>query len=452
MALQTNARFALFFGFGSGVRLDAHMWAAPLHVSGCPMPTRAWERGLPRDNPKTSRPVRDRRVQDMDHRSDLQSTNEGLRARSVEDLLRLWHSQSEDFAVLFMALDATVVVANDAVTRILGYEPAELIGGTLRRIFSEEDLAKGLDVHELEVATRLGRPEDDRWHIGKSGRRVWISGVLMALRDAQGRQIGFAKLLRDRTDLRTELASLEHQVAEAKVSATRKDEFLSTLGHELRNPLNTLSAACEILVRIAKLAREDPKVALISRQFAVVNRLLDDLRDATRVDTRSLRLELAPLNIQAVVRSATELHRSAAEARSQTLNLVVPAAPIVVRGDSVRLEQVVRNLLDNAIKYTPEDGEISVTATAEGSMAVIRVQDNGIGLSAGVLPRIFDLFTRDSRAIDSAADGLGIGLALVKSLVDLHDGIVQVQSAGPGRGSEFTVRLPLQEPPAEPPP
>jgi len=388
----------------------------------------------------------------MDHRSDLQSTNEGLRARSVEDLLRLWHSQSEDFAVLFMALDATVVVANDAVTRILGYEPAELIGGTLRRIFSEEDLAKGLDVHELEVATRLGRPEDDRWHIGKSGRRVWISGVLMALRDAQGRQIGFAKLLRDRTDLRTELASLEHQVAEAKVSATRKDEFLSTLGHELRNPLNTLSAACEILVRIAKLAREDPKVALISRQFAVVNRLLDDLRDATRVDTRSLRLELAPLNIQAVVRSATELHRSAAEARSQTLNLVVPAAPIVVRGDSVRLEQVVRNLLDNAIKYTPEDGEISVTATAEGSMAVIRVQDNGIGLSAGVLPRIFDLFTRDSRAIDSAADGLGIGLALVKSLVDLHDGIVQVQSAGPGRGSEFTVRLPLQEPPAEPPP
>jgi signal transduction histidine kinase len=134
------------------------------------------------------------------------------------------------------------------------------------------------------------------------------------------------------------------------------------------------------------------------------------------------------------------------------LNLVVPAAPIVVRGDSVRLEQVVRNLLDNAIKYTPEDGEISVTATAEGSMAVIRVQDNGIGLSAGVLPRIFDLFTRDSRAIDSAADGLGIGLALVKSLVDLHDGIVQVQSAGPGRGSEFTVRLPLQEPPAEPPP
>jgi len=428
------------------------MWAAPLHVSGCPMPTRAWERGLPRDNPKTSRPVRDRRVQDMDHRSDLQSTNEGLRARSVEDLLRLWHSQSEDFAVLFMALDATVVVANDAVTRILGYEPAELIGGTLRRIFSEEDLAKGLDVHELEVATRLGRAEDDRWHIGKSGRRVWISGVLMALRDAQGRQIGFAKLLRDRTDLRTELASLEHQVAEAKVSATRKDEFLSTLGHELRNPLNTLSAACEILVRIAKLAREDPKVALISRQFAVVNRLLDDLRDATRVDTRSLRLELAPLNIQAVVRSATELHRSAAEARSQTLNLVVPAAPIVVRGDSVRLEQVVRNLLDNAIKYTPEDGEISVTATAEGSMAVIRVQDNGIELSAGVLPRIFDLFTRDSRAIDSAADGLGIGLALVKSLVDLHDGIVQVQSAGPGRGSEFTVRLPLQEPPAEPPP
>ena len=121
-------------------------------------------------------------------------------------------------------------------------------------------------------------------------------------------------------------------------------------------------------------------------------------------------------------------------------------------GDSIRLEQIFRNLLDNAIKYTPAGGRVSVTATVEGSVAVVRFVDDGMGLSASVLPRIFELFTREDRAVDSAADGLGIGLALVKNLVDLHGGIIQVQSAGPGQGSEFTVRLPLQAPPAEEPP
>jgi PAS domain S-box-containing protein len=379
-------------------------------------------------------------------------TEDPLTGHSSADLLSLWHEQSEDFALIFLDLDARVVAANGAVTRVLGYEPAELMGQTLRRIFTEGDLAKGLDVHELEVASQLGRAEDDRWHIGKNERRVWVSGILMPLRDRQGNQIGFAKLLRDRTDMRTEMATLENQLTEARAAATRKDELLSTLGHELRNPLSTLTNACALLRGPGQAERADRIFAAIDRQLAVFGRIVDDLRDVTRVDTGRLRLELEPLNLQAAIRSAIELHRPAAEARAQLLRCVLPEPEIIVLADSVRLEQIIRNLLDNAIKYTPEGGEVAVTATAEGSMAVIRVEDDGIGLSGEELPRIFELFTREDRVVNSAADGLGIGLALVKNLVAQHRGIIQVQSAGPDKGCEFTVQLPLQHPPAVEPP
>ncbi len=370
---------------------------------------------------------------------------------SVADLLTLWHEQGEDFALIFLDVRANVIAANPAVVRILGYEPGELIGSTLRHIFTEEDLAQGLDTHELEVATQLGRAEDDRWHVGKNGRRVWISGVMLPLRNGDGQHIGFAKLLRDRTDLRSEMATLENLVAVAKAAAQRKDDFLATLGHELRNPLGTLTNAFGLLQQRASAA-DEPVFSAVERQLAVFRRLLDDLRDVTRLDTGSLHLDLRPVNLQAAIAAAVGFHTSAAQSRSQRLLAVVPDPEIIVLADSVRLEQILRNLLDNAIKYTPEGGTISVTATVEGSMAVLRVEDNGIGLSTDVLPRIFDLFTRENRVIDSAADGLGIGLALVKNLVTLQGGLIQVQSAGPGLGSEFTVRLPLQLPPlAEPP-
>ena len=360
--------------------------------------------------------------------------------------LELWHQQSEDFAVLFMALDATVVATNDAVTRILGYAPSELIGATLRHIFTEEDLRRGLDVHELEVAATLGRAEDDRWHIGKGGRRVWISGVLVPLRNSQGQHIGFAKLLRDRTDLHTEIVTLENRLAQANATASRKNEFLATLGHELRNPLHTLVSAFEVLKQTADPDKKEKMYPLVERQLSFFSRMLDDLRDATRVDVGALRLALVPLNLQEAIRGAIALHEATVKARSQQLQWIFPEPEIVVLADSIRLEQIIRNLLDNASKYTPEGGHISVTATVEGQMAVMRVVDDGIGLSASVLPAIFDLFTREDRAIDSAADGLGIGLALVKNLVELHHGIIQVQSGGPDQGSEFTVMLPLASP------
>ena len=372
--------------------------------------------------------------------------------RSLEDWLRLWHGQSEDYAVVFLAPDARVVSANEAVTRILGYQPSELVGDTLQRIFSEEDLARGLDAHELEVASKLGRSEDDRWHVGKNGRKVWISGVLMAVRDPQGRQIGFAKVLRDRTDMRTELASLENQLEEAKASAARKVEFLATLGHELRNPLHTLATAYQMLARQARLPPDDPTSAVVQRQLAVFVRILDDLRD---VDARRYR-QPAPRARSARPAGGDPRRRRAAPpggAGARAGAAHDPAGPADRRARRLgphRADRAQparqRHQVHPRRRRDLGDGD-----DRGRRWPCCGCEDDGMGLSAEVLPRIFDLFTREERAIESAADGLGIGLALVKSLVALHGGIVQVQSAGPGQGSEFTVRLPLAEPPSEPP-
>jgi two-component system CheB/CheR fusion protein len=362
------------------------------------------------------------------------------------DLLGLWHAQSEDFALIFMAADATVVACNGAVSRILGYEPEELRGDTLRRIFTEEDRARGLDLHELEVASQTGRAEDDRWHVRKGGRRVWISGVLAPLADAAGRPLGFVKLLRDRTDLKSQIESLENQVAAAEAAAARKDAFLATLGHELRNPLNTLGNAFTIVRRTQAGPGADRIVSVIERQLAALERMVDDLRDAVRVDTGALALKIERIELQSAIRSAIALHEAAARERSLALRAVLPQQPIALEADAQRLEQILRNLIDNAIKYSHPGGVVDVTATVEGRAAVIRVEDDGMGMSAEVLPRIFELFTREDRAVASATEGLGIGLALVKNLVRLHHGIVEVQSAGTDRGSEFTLRLPLEQP------
>jgi PAS domain S-box-containing protein len=347
-------------------------------------------------------------------------------APDIRERLALGHEQSEDFGLVFLAPDATVVAANGAVSRILGYEPEELCGETLRRIFTAEDLARGLDLHELEVASQFGRAEDDRWHVRKSGRRVWISGVLAPLEDAGGRRIGFVKLIRDRTDLRSQIDSLENQVAAMKAAAARKDASLATLGHELRNPLNTLGNAFTIVKRTLPEPGSARILAVIERQLAALERMVDDLRDAVRVDHGGLALKIEPVDLQAAIGSAIALHRASAEERSLALRAVLPRQAIVIEADALRLEQILRNLIDNAIKYSHPGGSIDVTATVEGRAAVIRVEDDGMGMSAEVLPRVFDLFTREDRAVESAADGLGIGLALVRNLVRLHDGIVEV--------------------------
>ena len=364
----------------------------------------------------------------------------------IASVLERWANETHDFALVILSPEARVMWTNDALASVLGYAPSELVGKSLRMIFTPEDLERGLDHHEIDVARKVGRAEDDRWHVSKNGSRVFCNGILTCLKGADGNVAGFMKVFRDRTDIRTQTETLENRLSEALRLANRKDIFLSTLAHELRNPINAIANAAVVVRRAQDPEHAVKAIEIVERQSATIARLIDDLLDATRIDVGRLRLNIEAVNLQDAIASAVGLQSSAIQAKGQVIRAVVPEVPIVLQADPVRLEQILRNVLDNAIKYTPSSGHIWVTATVEAGKAVIRIQDDGDGMNAETLPRIFELFTRGEKALDSASEGLGIGLAVVKNLVQLHGGIIEVQSGGPGRGTEFTLKLPLVQP------
>lgn len=228
---------------------------------------------------------------------------------------------------------------------------------------------------------------------------------------------------------------------QAKASEHVKDEFLAMLGHELRNPLSPILSTLELMALRSPNAFIEER-ALIERQVKHMVRLVDDLLDVSRIASGKVLLSREHVELCDVVRNAVELVRPLIDAKRHTLTVGVPATGLVVDVDPARLAQVIANLLANAGKYTPARGAISVTAERQGDRVMLQVQDNGIGISEEMLPRVFDLFTQERQALDRSQGGLGLGLAIVKTLVALHGGSVTATSAGNGRGSRFVVELP----------
>lgn len=262
------------------------------------------------------------------------------------------------------------------------------------------------------------------------------------------------------TSLRAEAAALRLELAAAALVARemhagiagakqRQMAFLATVAHELRNPLMPLRLAAQMLDR----ARGDEAMhaklqETIKRQVAQMTRLIGDLLDGARVTTGKLRLERTQVDLIAVVTSAVETCEPVMEARGHSFTCRMPPGPIMLLGDSVRLVQVFGNLLENSAKYTPEGGEITLEGSLKPGAATISIRDNGIGITAVALPKVFDLFARDAQAAEINQGGLGIGLSVVRELVIAHEGSVSAASAGQGLGSQFTVRLPLTVQPA----
>ena len=236
------------------------------------------------------------------------------------------------------------------------------------------------------------------------------------------------------------LAAQELQCA-AEHAHRQQTEFLAVLAHELRNPLTPIRTAAALLGRLPE--QELPRVkAVIERQVAHMSRLVGDLLDASRVSTGKLRLDFAWIDLAVIIDQAVDACRPAMDARAQHLQVQVPAQALQLRGDPVRLTQVVSNLLDNASKYTPDEGSIALCVAVAGDAIVMTVSDSGIGIAAGALPHVFEPFVQEPHAIGFNAAGLGIGLAVVRELVEGHGGTVVASSAGTGRGSEFVVALP----------
>lgn len=251
--------------------------------------------------------------------------------------------------------------------------------------------------------------------------------------------------------LRGEVAERNRIEEKLRLADRRKDEFLATLAHELRNPLAALSAATELITAEPTNAQQvEQLIQIMSRQLEQLARLIDDLVDASRINSGKLQLRLAPVCLAEVLQMAVDASRPAMESAQHTLASLLPSERLMVLGDQMRLTQIVSNLLINAAKYTPRGGRIELSLMSANGAAVITVRDNGIGIPAAMQTRIFELFAQVDASTTRSRGGLGIGLTIVRTLVELHGGSIHCASEGPGQGSEFTVRLSLLQTPAEP--
>ena len=370
---------------------------------------------------------------------------EGLRPPDAAWQLRLAADAAADHAFVLLDTEGRVTWWSHGAERIFGYAPSEIVGRASDILFTPEDIEDGIPGYERRVSMSDGPAEDDRWMRRKDGSRFWASGILVRIRDEAGTHIGFGKILRNRTDLKEQLEALRNQAREFEADARLKNAFLGTLSHELRNPLAPITSALAIVRGRLPDPPQDVAYAIkvIERQTHLLQRLVEDLMDLTRAGTGKIELRREPLDLVQLVRECVDDVADKTRQRRHQVEVLATDARVMVLGDRDRLQQVMVNLLVNAAKYTPEGGRIWVKASTEGEDALVKVGDNGVGIPTDMLPRIFDLFTQVESSRALAQGGLGIGLALVKNIVSLHGGSVQVRSDGTGKGSEFAVRLPL---------
>jgi PAS domain S-box-containing protein len=323
---------------------------------------------------------------------------------------------------------------SENVMDVLGFAPERM--GAVGEHIHPDDRQRIADAHRAAIAGDGAYQEIIRFIRPDNGRQVWLDSRGKVQFDADGK----AMRLRGVTVDVSERYQAEFELRE---SNRKKDEFLAMLAHELRNPLAPISTAAEML-RLTNAVDPRTKKAseVISRQVKHMTALVDDLLDVSRVTRGLVELDKELVDIKAAVANAVEQARPLIEARRHALTVRTDATQATVLGDRTRLVQVIANLLNNAAKYTPQGGEITLAVHPADGWVEIAVIDNGIGIDARLLPQIFELFTQAERTPDRAQGGLGIGLALVKNMVALHGGQVTAASAGPGTGSTFTIRLP----------
>ncbi|MCY7315232.1 MAG: PAS domain-containing protein [Rubrivivax sp.] len=326
------------------------------------------------------------------------------------------------------------VFVNVAVERVTGLAPAQFLGKTNREMGMPIELCDMWGAAIAAVFDKGQAVSRDFSYDAATGARHFHS-TLIPERGPNGEVVSVLSVTRDRTD--------EKQAQDAlRIADRRKDEFLATLAHELRNPLAPLRTGVQVL-RLTK----DPSIAqrtqlMMERQLGQMVRLIDDLLDVSRITNGKVVLRLARIELQAAIHTAVEAVQPLLDAAAQALQLDIPADPIWLQADATRISQVVNNLLTNASKYSPHGSRVVLGVQRAGSDAVVTVADQGEGIPQHMLAQLFEMFTQVDRTLDRAQGGLGIGLALVKRLVELHGGAVTASSAGLGAGSTFTVRLP----------
>jgi PAS domain S-box-containing protein len=376
-----------------------------------------------------------------------------------------------DYAIFRLDADGVIATWNAGARRVKGYSAEEAIGAHFSMFYTAEDRAAGKPEHILEVVRTQGRYAEEGWRVRKDGTRFWAGVVLTPLLDQQGQLRGFAKVTRDLTE-RREAEAVERQLVleqaaramaedtrdrleasqhAAEVAAKRaeesnrlKDEFLATVSHELRTPLNAILGWGMVLEKRLAGTPLEAGIEAICRNARAQARIIEDILDVSRIITGKLRISAQKIDLVEVVGEAMGVVKPSAQAKNIDFAFVHEEASTKVVGDAERLHQVVWNLLSNAIKFTDEGGSVRVSLrrNADGR-AVLRVADTGHGIAREFLPYVFDRFRQQEAGTTRRLGGLGLGLAIVRHIVELHGGSVAAHSAGEGRGATFDVIFPI---------
>jgi PAS domain S-box-containing protein len=368
-----------------------------------------------------------------------------------EERYRALIAQVKNYAIFAVDLEGRAITWNEGVERVLGWPREEFIGQAAESLFAPEDIAAGVHRQELQRAAEEGSTMNDRWLRRRDGTPFFASGMTSRVVDGAGHIVGFSKVLRDRTawklaqDERDMLLESERRARQEAEQANRlKDEFLATLSHELRSPLNAIVGWGHVLKRNAQGNPEIQRgLDIIERNARAQTQIINDLLDMSRIMTGKVHLNVRAFSLQRVIAAALEAIRPAAEAKGVHLETALDADSDRIRGDPNRVQQIMWNLLTNAVKFTPAGGRVHVRARRVDSQVEISIEDTGVGIAGQFLPFVFDRFRQADASTTRIYGGLGLGLSIVKSLVELHGGSVRARSGGEGLGSTFVVTMPL---------
>jgi two-component system CheB/CheR fusion protein len=363
--------------------------------------------------------------------------------RLGEERMRLVAESTRDYAIITLDEQGVITSWNKGAELIFGYSKAEAEGAYYDFIFSEEDRASGIPKSELQRVRTQGRSEDERWYQRKDGSRFYCSGEVTLLTGDNLR--GYVKIARDLTGHKRQHEEQSQALAETRNTSYLKDEFFAVMSHELKHPLNLIQLNAELLRRLPVTKSVAPAAKAVNTICDAVNsqaRIIDDLLDVARVRTGKLKLQSVTVDLVSVLRDIHTVVLN--EQHETTVELEVPSQPLMVHADPTRLEQIIWNLVNNALKFTPPTGRVQLIASQDGDKVRLDVKDNGTGIAAENLEHVFDLFGQAEKQHTSHhREGLGIGLSLVRQLTEAQQGTVEVSSPGLGAGCTFSVCLPM---------
>ena len=372
--------------------------------------------------------------------------------------LQLILESARDYAIISTDLERRVTSWNPGAERLSGYTESEMLGQSADVLFIPEDRERGEAEREAGLALKTGRAANERWHRRKDSSRFWGSGLMMPMHNLRGEAVGFVKIFRDQTAARDANEALKRSRAELwealrqneqvrreiETASRAKDHFLAVLSHELRTPLTPVLMAAQTLSLRPDLPEGVRQaVEMIQRNVRIEAHFIDDLLDLTRISRGSLELDLGDTDLHEAVREAISICEPQIEAKQHRLTVDLAAPRHRLRADRSRLQQVVWNVLSNAAKFTPPEGEIRVTSAMEGENFRLTVADTGIGILPDKLPSIFDAFNQAGEWVAREYGGLGLGLAISKAVVEAHGGTIRAESAGADQGTTVTIDIPL---------